>query len=63
MSPEMKKRKDRIEREKRMKTERKAFEKTAFNNHLRYMGEVSLVLSSFYLLIVVVGIFHKFFFS
>ena len=61
MSPEMRKRKEHLEREKRKKTDRKKFEQTALNNHLSYMGEIAIFFAIIFLIVVVLGILEKYF--
>ncbi|WP_032857818.1 hypothetical protein [Acinetobacter dispersus] len=57
----MRQRRLELQQKKLQKLERKNLEQTAFNNQLSYFGVVILVMGAFYLLIVLFGIYKKYF--
>ena len=57
--PDVKLRLEKIRKEKQRKIEREDYRQVAFNNHFRYMGVVALIISLFFLLLVLVGVFTK----
>ncbi|WP_333662816.1 hypothetical protein [Acinetobacter sp.] len=57
----MKQRRIQLQHQKEQKQARKNFEQVAFNNQLSYFGIVILFMGALYLLIVLFGIYQKYF--